>query len=36
MPNLKEEVDVYKMYGEDSKISKDEFMQKYKVNENRT
>ena len=33
MHNLKEDVDVYKMYGDDSKISKDEFMKKYKITE---
>lgn len=36
MPNLKEDVDVYKMYGEDSNISKDEFLKKYKITEKRT
>ena len=35
MPNLKEDVDVYKMYSKDSTISKDEFLQKYKITENR-
>ena len=33
MHNLKEDVDVYKMYGNDSKMPKDEFMKKYKINE---
>ncbi len=36
MSNLKEDVDVYKMYSKDSTISKDEFLQKYKIIENRT
>ena len=36
MPNLKEDVDVYKMYSKDSTISKDEFLQKYKITENRS
>lgn len=34
--NLKEEVDVYKMYGTESTISKEDFFQKYKINQNRT
>lgn len=36
MPNLKEDVDVYKMYCEDSTISKEEFLKKYKITEKRT
>ncbi len=36
MANLKEEVDVYKLYGKDSTCSKEEFLQKYKITENRT
>lgn len=36
MPNLKEDVDVYKMYAKDSIFSKEEFLKKYNVNENRT
>ena len=36
MPNLKEDVDVYKMYGKDCTLSKDEFLQKYNISENRT
>ena len=35
MPNLKEDVDVYKIYGKDSTLSKDEFLKKYKITENR-
>ena len=34
MLNLKEDVDVYEMYGKDSKMSKDEFLAEYKVSEN--
>ena len=34
MPNLKEDIDIYKMYGNESAISKDEFIKKYQVNEN--
>lgn len=33
MINLKEDVDVYEMYGKDSKMSKDEFLSEYKVAE---
>ena len=33
MLNLKEDVDVYEMYGKDSKMSKDEFLAEYKVTE---
>ena len=33
MLNLKEDVDVYEMYGKDSKMSKDEFLSEYKVAE---
>ena len=33
MHNQKEDVDVAKMYGEDSKISKNEFMKKYHLSE---
>ena len=33
MVNLKEDVDVYEMYGKDSKMSKDEFLAEYKVTE---
>ncbi len=36
MPNLKEDVDIYKMYGEESKLSKDEFLKKYQIKEERT
>lgn len=36
MSNLKEDVDVNKMYGRDSIISKDEFLKKYEFKENRT
>jgi len=35
MSSLKEDVDVYKMYGKESIISKDEFVRTYNVNENR-
>lgn len=34
--NQKEDVDVNKMYGANSTISKEEFLKKYEVNENRT
>ena len=34
MPSLKEDVDVYKMYGEESKLSKNEFIEKYQISEN--
>lgn len=34
--NIKEEVDVCEMYGKESTISREEFIKKYKVNENRT
>ena len=33
MLNLKEDVDVYEMYGKDSKMSKEEFLAEYKVTE---
>ena len=33
MLNLKEDVDVYEMYGKDSKMSKEEFLSEYKVTE---
>ena len=33
MHSLKEDVDVYEMYGKDSEMSKDEFLEKYKVKE---
>ena len=36
VPNLKENVDIYKMYGKDSTISKDDFLKKYKITMNRT
>lgn len=36
MSNLKEDVDIYKMYSKDSTISKDEFLQNYKITQNRT
>ena len=36
MPNLKEDVNVNNMYGKDRSITKDEFLQKYKVDEKRT
>lgn len=36
MSSLKEDVDVYQMYGKDSSISKNEFLQKYKISEKRT
>ena len=32
----KEDVDIYNMYGKDSSISKNEFLQKYRINENRS
>ena len=34
MANTKEDVDINKMYASESKISKDEFIQKYKITEN--
>ena len=34
MANTKEDVDINKMYANESKISKDEFIQKYKITEN--
>ena len=33
MHSLKEDVDVYEMYGKDSEMSKDKFLEKYKVKE---
>lgn len=36
MHSPKEDVDVYKMYVRESTVSKDEFMEKYNVNEKRT
>ena len=33
MHNLKEDVDVQEMYGKDSKLLKDKFLEKYKVKE---
>lgn len=36
MPNLKEDVNVYKMYGKESIMPKDEFMKTYKISENRS
>lgn len=33
---LKEDVDVYNMYGKDSSVSQNEFLQKYRINENRS
>ena len=35
MSNLKEDVDVYKMYGKESTMKKAEFLNNYEVNENR-
>lgn len=35
MTNLKEEVDIYKMYAADSTISKEEFLQRHNINEKR-
>ena len=34
MANTKEDVNINKMYASESKISKDEFIQKYKITEN--
>ena len=34
MANTKEDVNINKMYASESKISKDEFIQKYKIAEN--
>ena len=36
MSNLKEDVDINLMYGKESTISKDVFLQKHKISENRT
>ena len=36
MQNIKENNDVYKMYGNESEICKERFIEKYKINENRT
>ena len=36
MSNVKEEVNVAKMYGEECTLSKDEFIKKYKVSEKRS
>lgn len=36
MANTKDEVDVNKMYGDYSKITRSEFLQTYKISENRT
>lgn len=36
MANSKDEVDINKMYGDYSKITKSEFMQTYKISEKRT
>lgn len=36
MTNSKDEVDVNKMYGDYSKITKSEFLQIYRISENRT
>jgi len=36
MYNIKEDVDINIMYGKESTISKDDFIQKYKINEERT
>lgn len=36
MTNTKDEVDVNKMYGDYSKITRSEFLQTYKISENRT
>lgn len=36
MANSKDEVDVNRMYGDYSKITKSEFIKSYKINENRT
>ena len=33
MANTKEDVDINKMYANESKISKDEFIKKYKIQE---
>ena len=33
MANTKEDVDINKMYANESQISKDEFIKKYKINE---
>ncbi len=36
MQNVKENNDVYEMYGHESGIFKERFIEKYKINENRT
>ena len=35
MQNLKEDVDIYIMYGKESSMSKLEFIKEYQINENR-
>ena len=34
MKNIKEDVDIKKMYEQDSKLSKEELIKKYKINNN--
>lgn len=36
MKDTKEDVDIKEMYGLESTLSKEEFLQKYKVKQNRT
>lgn len=36
MPNSKEDVNAYKMYGKESMISKEEFIKKYQISEKRS
>ena len=36
MKDTKEEVNIIEMYGLDSTLSRDEFLQKYKIKQNRT
>lgn len=35
MQKIKEDVDIYKMYGIESSLLKDDFIQKYKIEKNR-